>query len=162
MGTSLTLYLIYPIVVGLCSFWFLDFKDNTIGNAMRYVGIDILLALVGITLGFLIGTYVKKDTSAILVLTAVIITMGLGGGVFVKVTSDSNLFIKCITWISPMRYGNEMLLRTMLFEKEIMSPLFDYLIGYSYGIPICAISLSAYSFGFFMLTYFILLHRASQ
>ena len=113
---------------------------------MRYVGIDILLALVGITLGFLIGTYVKKDTSAILVLTAVIITMGLGGGVFVKVTSDSNLFIKCITWISPMRYGNEMLLRTMLFEKEIMSPLFDYLIGYSYGIPICAISLSAFHF----------------
>jgi len=158
----LTLYLCYPIIVGLCSFWFLDFRDNSVGNAFRYVGIDVLLALVGITLGFLVGTFIKKDTSAILVLTAVIITMGLGGGVFVKVTSESNLFIKCITWVSPMRYGNEMLLRTMVFDRDIMSPLFDYLIGYSYGIPVCAMALSTFAFVFFMLTYFILLHRSMQ
>lgn len=158
---SLTLYLVYPIIVGLCSFWFLEFRDNSIGNAFRYVGIDILLALVGITLGFLIGTYVKKDTSAILVLTAVIITMGLGAGVFVKVTPDSNWFIKGMTWISPMRYGNELLLRTMVFDTPIMSPIFTWIVGYDYGIPMCAVALSAFSFVFFMMTYMILLYRAS-
>ena len=129
---------------------------------MRYVGIDILLATVGITLGFLVGTFIKKDTSAILVLTAVIITMGLGAGVFVKVTSTSNLFIKCMTWISPMRYGNELLLRTMVYDRDLMSPLFDYLMQFSYGIPICVVSLSCFAFAFFMATYFILLHRSRQ
>ena len=57
----------YPVLVGLITFWFIDFNDSSFGNLMSYVLVLFLVAFAGSAFGFMFGCLVDNEQQGVLV-----------------------------------------------------------------------------------------------
>lgn len=91
--SSMSTYMIHPLIVCLGCFWTVDVRDSSATNFFYILLIYYLQGFVGLTLGMFLGSFIKKDNIALMTLVAVLIFFGLGGGVFVTVGPGSNYIV---------------------------------------------------------------------
>jgi hypothetical protein len=125
----------YPFIVGLTSYWFFDFSDDTFIDALQWVAVLGLMAGAGQITGLMFGTFMDTDIVAQQWLQMVIIIFNLSAGIFANASSDANLIIRGLSYISPSRYGCELAMRKILVgQPEIYrEEILDFL-GYTWGI----------------------------
>lgn len=74
-------------------------------------------ATAGFSFGMMLGTIIDDENSAVSTNLLFGMLFSLGGGMYANTGESSNLLIKLIGWVSPMRYSSELLLRRILIEK---------------------------------------------
>ena len=73
-----------------------------------------------------LGSFIKKDNVALMALVALLIFIGLGGGIFVQVSDQSNYFVQAMGFISPIRYGNCLLLKRLMKDVFFRGLVLDF------------------------------------
>jgi hypothetical protein len=84
---------------------------------------------------------------------------GLGGGVIVNIGPNSNLFLKTLARISPLRYGAELLLRTILKDVKAKHYILEQL-NYEYGETQCVTIMIGFILLYFLMSWVVLVCRA--
>ena len=86
-----------------------------------------------------------------------------GSGTMVNAGPDSTHFTKFLTWISPLRYMNELAMRRMLAGRDMI--IQDYILtgfGFTWGIEVCSVALLCYFIIGIALGMYVLNHRAKS
>lgn len=58
--SSILGFFMYPLFVGLSTWWCLDFANNSIGNFFSYLGVLSVIAWCGGMFGFMFGSLLKN------------------------------------------------------------------------------------------------------
>jgi hypothetical protein len=116
LSCSMVTLLFYPICVGLCSFYFIKFNDDSADNLFRWLSVLLIQSLTGSCFGFFLGCVFDSDQEAILILNLAAVLFNLGAGSFSNL-GNTNWVGKFLGYISPMRYCSELLLRRLLNKK---------------------------------------------
>ena len=74
-------------------------------------------AAAGFSFGMMLGTIIDDESSGVSTNLLFGMLFSLGGGMYANTGESSNIFIKLIGLVSPMRYSSELLLRRILIEK---------------------------------------------
>lgn len=113
---SVILSISYPIITSAISFKFLGFDDSSAGNYLTWLTILLIQTLSGQSFGFMMGTIMDSELSALMVCQLLIVIMNFGSGFFINNNSD-NIFVIFLSKISPFRYASEVMMRCFLKEK---------------------------------------------
>ena len=108
----------YPIIYSLVAFWFFEFPDSSFENAMIYLATNFLVALCGLSFGFTMGTLMNDIQTVTPVITFFMLIFGMGGGLLASIGPGTNIIIRFLSWISPFRYGSELILRCILTDIQ--------------------------------------------
>ena len=81
---------IYPVCVGVGSFYFFDLPDSAPTDLCFYTGILFLLAYCGSIFGLVIGCFTDSTDLAIGVAQMIVIFMNFGAGVFANAGAGAN------------------------------------------------------------------------
>jgi hypothetical protein len=111
-------YMQYPVIYSVCAFWFFTFPDSSLENFMTFVGTNCLIAHCGIAFGFAMGTIMSNIQSVSIVVTFFMLLFGMGGGLLASIGPNTNFIIRFLSWVSPFRYGSELILRCVLTGIE--------------------------------------------
>jgi ABC-type multidrug transport system permease subunit len=114
---SAVTFVLYPIMVTLTVIWFLGMPTVGITGFLHFLGILSLMAFVGSALGFSLGAIFPNAFSALNVNQMVIIIFSFGAGMYANTGTSANFLVKFISWVSPLHYSCELLLR-LLFEGK--------------------------------------------
>ena len=83
---------------------------------MRYVSVLLMENLIGTSYGLMMGCFFDNDQTGIILMMYTVIVFDMGAGIFSNL-KGANFFIKFLSYISPFRYANELLLRVILDEN---------------------------------------------
>jgi hypothetical protein len=141
-------FLIYPFSITMTIIWFLGIPTLTFSYFIGFWLTMTLIALVGSALGLTVGALFPNPFTALNVNQMIIIIFTFGGGLYVNTGAGANILVRVISWISPLKYGCEMLLRKFLEGKpEIwVDHVLDDL-GFTKGYAACV---------FILLTFYLL------
>jgi len=145
LASTLTAFLLvwfYPIVVAVVSFWFFDFADHSF-LAMVYYALALSAnCYAGCYFGLIFGIMCRDPIMAQNLLNAAITILNFGAGLLANTGSGANWLIKFISWISPVRYGAELVMRRVLAGEPswFADTALNYL-GYTYGYETCSLVL---------------------
>jgi ABC-type uncharacterized transport system permease subunit len=101
----------YPFIVTFVSFFSYEFKMHSIGDMFTWALSLACLGYCGVFLGLIFGTFFRDLVKAIALITPVVSILNLGAGLYANLGSQTNPLVTFITWISPMRYGTEVVFR---------------------------------------------------
>ena len=73
-----------------------------------------LTALAGVLIGLFIGAFCDEKKSAVIVLQACMIILNFGAGALANTGEGANFIVKFLSWISPVKYATELLMRRIL------------------------------------------------
>ena len=76
-----------------------------------------LTALAGVLIGLFIGAFCDEKKSAVIVLQVCLIILNAGAGFLVNTGEGANFIIKFLSWISPVKYATEILMRRILKDE---------------------------------------------
>lgn len=141
-ATAITLVWFYPIVVALVSFFFFDLAQSSF-LAMIYWGLALSgICYAGCFFGLTFGIFCRDPIMAQNLLNAAITMLNFGAGLLANTSKGANPLIRFISWISPVRYGTEIVMRRVLAGEPswFQDSTLDYL-GYTYGYETCALVL---------------------
>ena len=128
---SIILSISYPIITSAISFSFLGFEDDSAGNYFTWLTILLIQTLSGQSFGFMMGTIMDNELSALMVCQLLIVIMNFGSGFFINNNTD-NVFVIFLSKISPFRYASEVMMRCFLKEKPQQDQIlnsFDFTLG---------------------------------
>jgi hypothetical protein len=114
---SLLTYCLYPVTVTICVVWFLGLPSLTINFILLLYLKMALIGYVGCALGLSIGALFPTGTSAISINTLVLLVFSFGAGMYANTSSAANFVVKALSFVSPLKYGGELILRSLLSEK---------------------------------------------
>jgi hypothetical protein len=60
------------------------------------------------------GTLMNDPNTVATVITSLMFLFGMGGGILAHIGPGTNFLIRFLSWISPFRYGTELILRCIL------------------------------------------------
>jgi len=66
------------------------------------------------TFGFTLGCMSGNLMNAIVALSGFMMILSLGAGMYIVILPDSPWYLQCLGFVSPFRYGNELLLNVIL------------------------------------------------
>jgi hypothetical protein len=152
--SNLLLQLFYPLLFITCCIYGIGIELSAT-NILSLYGVGLLLNIQAVALAYLAGVSRDDEDSARLFITFYAMVAMLGCGILSNLTSG--WFVKLIGYISPMRYGCEIIVRRFLdgVDKEVVDYLLDTL-GYTYGEKICFLALTAYIVVFFFLALIVI------
>ena len=159
--TTVTLFITYPIVVTLTSFWFFEFDEHGFGAMMDFMLIMILTAFAGGFWGFTFGSLMKNEVSATQLNMLFLIMFSFGGGFYANTGSGQNIAVRLISYISPMRYSTELLMSRVVAGKPGGDAVLE-LLGFTWGSPLCLALLSGFSLTCFIAGWIILLYKTKD
>mmetsp|Transcript_34253 Transcript_34253/g.42328 ORF Transcript_34253/g.42328 Transcript_34253/m.42328 type:complete len:122 (-) Transcript_34253:292-657(-) len=111
MATSTVLmFILYPIVVTITSFFFFDFDVSDFGAMLYWMWILIFTAVCGGFWGFSFGTFMENEVAATQLNMLFLIMYSFGAGFYANTGSGMNVLVRLISYISPLRYSTELLL----------------------------------------------------
>lgn len=142
-STLLTL-IQYPIIAAGVPFFFFEFKDSSFTNYCLYVGSALIMGICGATFGFMFGTFSKRYESTMELLRFCCMVLNFGAGLFASVGKSASYTVRFLSWISPQRYGCELILRAMLNGNGVAETLALEHFGYIYGSERCFIFLACF------------------
>ena len=111
----------------------------------------MVIGICGATFGFMFGTFSKHYESTMELLRFTCMILNFGAGLFASVGPRAgNYMVRLLSWVSPQRYGCELLMRAMMQGNGIAEDLALKHFGYTYGYAKCFTFLGC----FFILTFF--------
>ena len=133
---SIMTFLFYPILVSLVSFWMLGLDDSSFAAFLDWTLILSLTASCGFSFGLMMGTFISNENAAIQTNLLFGMIFSFGGGMYANTGEGSSLLVRAISWVSPMRYSSELLMRRVIFEKPGNEYVLEYL-GFTWGKSTC-------------------------
>ena len=115
--SAMVSFCLYPLVTTIVSFYFFGLTDSSFGAMLDWMMILVLTAFAGSYWGFMFGTFMKNDVAAVQLNLLFNILFSFGGGFYANVGEGENIFVKIISYVSPMRYSSEMLMSRVLAGK---------------------------------------------
>ena len=109
---SILTFFIYPLLCTTFTIWFFGLQVLTFGTFCSWWLDLTLVAFVGSAFGMMLGCIMTDGVSAILVNNVCVILFTLGGGLFTNV--NTGFYAKFLGWVSPLKYGSELILRRLL------------------------------------------------
>ena len=73
-----------------------------------------LIGMAGSFWGFMIGSFAKNEVSAIQINLICLYIFSFGGGFYANTGTNENFFVTALTYISPIRFSTELLMRRVL------------------------------------------------
>ena len=136
--TAVLLIWFYPIVVAIVSFYFLQLADSTFLAMIYYAFALSFVCYVGCFFGLTFGIFCRDPIMAQQLLNAAITILNFGAGALANTGQGANPIIRFISWISPVRYGSEIVFRRIIAGEPawFQTRALDYL-GYTYGYTTC-------------------------
>ena len=80
--TTVTMFILYPIVLSLTSFYFYDFDEHSLDALINWMFVLTLAAFAGAFWGFSFGSMCTNQVTAIELNMLFIVIFCLGGGIF--------------------------------------------------------------------------------
>eukprot|EP00347_Sterkiella_histriomuscorum_P011999 403370276 len=146
--TSLTMLIFYPFIVGFGVFYFIKPMNQSANNLFRYIAVLVMEALIGSSYGFMMGCIFDNDQTGIIMMMYTVIVFDMGAGVFTNL-KNANFVIKFLSYISPFRYANELLLNRLLDQNPSKDFVLNYY-TYTYGEGTCFAVLASFVVLFFI------------
>ena len=158
MATATASFILYPIVATLTAFYFFKFDESTAGALLTWMWIQMLTAISGGFFGFSLGSVMKNEVTATQMNMLFLMMFCFGGGIYVNVGEGVNYFVKAITYISPMRYTTELLMRRVLASKLGADIVLD-LFGFTWGEELSMGALAAWTIAYFFIGWLSILWK---
>lgn len=140
MVSSLCIVWIYPLITGLLSFYFFKLQASTISDLAHWILLLCLTAIAGCFVGLCIGAMCEDRKMALIILQAAMIILNFGAGALANTGEGANWFIMFLTYISPVKYLTELLMKQIL--KGEPTQIVDYALtyyGYTISSEVCYI-----------------------
>jgi len=107
--SSMISFLCYPLIVSLVSFWMFGIDNHGITGFAYWTLSLLLTATCGFSFGMMLGTIFSDQNTAINANLLFGILFSFGGGMYANTGENANLLIKAISYVSPIKYGTELL-----------------------------------------------------
>lgn len=117
-AASTLTFLMYPLIVSAVSFGLFRIDDHSFTTFLEWTAILLLQATAGFSFGMMLGTIISAENSAINSNLMCVMFFSFGGGMYANTGMDSNYLIRAISYISPIRFSSELLLRILMRKKE--------------------------------------------
>ena len=159
-STILT-FVLYPIVASLTSFYFSEFDESSVDSLLAWMGILMLSAISGAFWGYSLGTFIEVDTTATQVNMLGIMMFSFGAGIYVNTATGANVVVLILSYISPMRYSCELLMRRILTGKMGGDYVLD-IFGFDWGSDYCIWILLEWTLFYFVVGWLVLVWKTRQ
>lgn len=139
---------LYPVIVGLVSYFFFGMEGG-FWAWLEWTLILVACAYAGSFWGLMFGAFHSNEVAAVQLNLLFNIVFSFGSGLYANTGQTASLPVKLISYLSPMRYSSELLLRRLLGSwvgKEIVLEQ----LGYTWGDSTCTLLL----FGFIFTCFF--------
>ena len=133
----------YPVLLSAASFWFFQFEAHSFTDYLNYMGGLAMTGYSGAFMGYLIGAIFDNAEVALGIGNLFAMIAGFGAGLFANTGAGANWFIRFLSWISPLRYGCEIIFRQVTTGRPGQDQIL-LIFGYTYGDLICYLSLLAF------------------
>ena len=111
---SVITFFLYPIISSFVSFPFFGFHESSFTDLLHWAFIMNLIGMAGSFWGFMIGSFAKNEVSAIQINLICLYIFSFGGGFYANTGTNENFFVTALTYISPIRFSTELLMRRVL------------------------------------------------
>lgn len=142
--TSTLSFLFYPLIVSLVSFWMFGLDHHGWGAFSYWTLALTLTATCGFSFGMMLGTLFKDQNTAISANLLFAMIFSFGGGMYANTGAGANPLIRAISYVSPIRYGSELLFQEILKGKAGANAVLEYL-GYTWGATTCFLALLGFT-----------------
>jgi len=115
--SSIMIFMIYPFTLSLTVIWFLGLPVIGIEGFCTFWLILLLQALVGMAMGITMGAIIPNIMEALNANLAIIMILSFGGGFYANTGTGASLLVQLISWVSPIKYSTELLLRRFFQGK---------------------------------------------
>ena len=161
----------YPVILVTCSFFFFEFEDHSAADLFNYMAACSAVCYSGQALGLFFGSVTSNAEVAMGIANLFAMIAGFGAGCFSNTGSDANPVITFLSWVSPLRYGCELLMRevtkkfdvvaqpVIVFGGKTEQELILEQFGYTYGNAVCYLFLTGFILFFFFFGWFMLWAR---
>lgn len=140
VGAGLIIFVTYPLVTGLISYWNFGFEDPTWSGCFTWMFCLSLPALLGSLWGFTFGTFFRSEATALQFNLVFLLLFNSGAGHTSNLGKGVNYFAKLISTLSPVRYGTEMLM-TQIVKGNPAEPFILNHLGYTTGNGTCVLAM---------------------
>ena len=107
---------------------------------MHWVFIMYFVGLAGSFWGFMIGSFAKNEVSAVQINLVCLYLFSFGGGFYANTGANENYVVEALTYISPVRFSSELLMRRVLAGREETDIILEQL-GFTWGEERCILCL---------------------
>lgn len=128
---------------------------------MDWMFILTLTAFAGGFWGFTFGTLMKNEVAATQMNMLFLIMFSFGAGFYANTGAQANFVVQAITYISPMRYSTELLMRRVVAGKPGGDAVLDAL-GFTWGSTTCVMLLIGFIFACFIAGWAVLLWKTRE
>lgn len=111
---SIMSFLFYPLIVSIFSFWMFGLDNHSFSSFLYWTTVLTLEASCGFAFGMMLGTLINQENTAISTNLLCAMMFSFGGGMYANTGKNANPIIKVISYISPIRYSSELLMRRIL------------------------------------------------
>jgi ATP-binding cassette subfamily G (WHITE) protein 1 len=113
---ELPVLIISPLVYQLIFYWGVGFQPD-FGHFMYFYFITILVVFCSSGLGYFLSSSFSRPETAVMITPLVLLPLMLFGGLFSNVETIP-AWIGWVQYLSPIRYGNEALIRSEFNGRE--------------------------------------------
>jgi hypothetical protein len=161
--SAISIFILYPIVNVSGFYFFIRFQGSSFQNYLSLVGAACLLGVCGMNFGLMLSTFLGNPDTALVVNSAIMSLFGMGAGIVVHTGGDQTAgfmwFNHGLMYLSPWRYGCELVLRCMLSDVKHGELLLENL-SYTFGSKVCALALAGYALLYMLIGWAVLLYRS--
>ena len=122
-----------------------------------------LMGICGMNFGLMLGTFLGNPDSALIINSSIMSLFGMGAGIIVHTGGENPAgflwFNRGLMYLSPWRYGCELVLRCMLSGVVGGEKLLESL-SYTFGSKVCTVVLAAYALLYLSIGWSVLLYRS--
>ena len=140
---------LYPVIVTATGFFFFGIQPTSFGSFCEWLLILLACAYAGSFWGLMFGAFNQNETAAVQLNLLFNIVFSFGSGIYANTGSSASLPVKLISYLSPMRYSSELLLRRLLGNWVGKETVLEML-GFTWGDSTCTLLL----FGFIFTCFF--------
>lgn len=109
---------VYPLTVTLSVIWFIGLSKISFVGFLQFWAILQLISMVGLILGLSVGAAFPNSIVALNYNTFMFIVFSFGSGLYANTATSSNFLVKLASWLSPLKYACESMLRFLLQDKD--------------------------------------------
>ncbi len=147
--STLSLIIFYPLIVCFSTFWILDLHDTSAANFFEFMFSMIIFCFAGTTHGFMWSCIFDDPDNTLNLCFLTTLLWILGAGVFENL-NGANWFVRFMSWTSPYRYTNELILRRLLSGNPSEAFVLEFY-DFDYGSTRCALMIIAFAIIYYLI-----------
>ena len=159
--SSVLTFVLYPIVASFTSFYFFGLEESSVESLLTWMAILMLCAISGAFWGYALGTFVEADSTATSANMLSIMFFCYGAGIYVNMATGANAVVRTLSYISPIRYSCELLLRRVVAGKLGGEKVLEAF-GFEWGSDYCMMMLMLWTLLCFITGWIVIVWKTRQ